>query len=109
MKNNLIFYYSDPPPPILERVTDVAEVPLPKIKWSRLDAPPTLTPHKPPENVVLSNQASFKLNLVKLPATKDQKRRWSVDSPSARVSTETQHAGTYSFFKANFQFIPSAS
>ncbi|KAK3920839.1 Protein winged eye [Frankliniella fusca] len=82
---------NDPPPPVLERVTDVVEVPIPKIKWSRLDAPPTLIPHKPPTEVS-SNPPSFKLNLVKLPATKDHKRRWSVDSPSTRVSTETQHA-----------------
>lgn len=89
-----MFSHSDPPPPVLERVTDVAETPLPKIKWSRLDAPPTLTAHKPPDDLPSSNQTSFKLNFVKLPATKDQKRRWSVDSPcvSTRVSTETQHA-----------------
>ena len=83
---------SDPPPPVLERVTDVAEAPLSKIKWSRLDAPPTLVPDKPPDNMPLSSKAPFKLNLVKLPASKDHKRRWSVDTPSARVSTETQHA-----------------
>ncbi|XP_052126700.1 trinucleotide repeat-containing gene 18 protein isoform X2 [Frankliniella occidentalis] len=100
---------NDPPPPVLERVTDVVEVPIPKIKWSRLDAPPTLIPHKLPTEVGHHNPPSFKLNLVKLPATKDHKRRWSVDSPSTRVSTETQHADDEDSDELWSEFISKSS